>query len=157
MKEHRDEFLLQGVLGDELDRLLADPLDLLVEPLDRVFGVDLPPKRLREFVEGEEVAQGIGPFGDGFVLGAPFPLEFGERPLRLLFARSLGQRHEVGGGLLPFRGPNLGAEVPHQVEEAPLPFGFGERGVRGAVDAGQSVGDDGGDLGQAPGFEIGQK
>ena len=43
------------------------------------------------------------------------------------------------------------------MKEAPLPFGFGERGVHGAVDAGQSVGDDGGGLGQSPGFEIGQK
>ena len=90
MKEHRDEFLLQGVLGDELDRLFAHPFDLLVEPFDRVVGVDFLPKRLREFVEGEEVAQGIGPFGDGFVFGPPFPLEFGERPLRLFLARFFG-------------------------------------------------------------------
>ena len=80
MKEHRDEFLLQGVLGDELDRLLAHPLDLLVEPLDRVVGVDLPPKRLREFAEGEEVAQGIGPFGDGFAFGPHFPLNSANAP-----------------------------------------------------------------------------
>ena len=73
MEEHRDEFLLQGVLGDELNRLFAHPLNLLVEPLDRVVGVDLSPKRLREFVEGEEVVQGIGLFGDGFAFGPHFP------------------------------------------------------------------------------------
>ena len=46
---------------------------LLNLALGRVVGVDLPPKRLREFAEGEEVAQGIGPFGDGFVFGPHSP------------------------------------------------------------------------------------
>lgn len=93
-KEHRDHPLFQGLLGDELDRLFAHPLNLLVEPLDRVVGVDLPPQRFGEFAESEEIAQGIGPFGGGSVFGAPLSLEFGERLLRLFLARAPGQRHE---------------------------------------------------------------
>ena len=102
VKEHGDQPLFQGVLGDELDRFFAHPLDLLVETLDRVVGVDLQPKRLWEIVERQEIRQGIGPFRDRFVFRAPFSLESGERLLRLFFVGALALVKRKWTALCPF-------------------------------------------------------
>lgn len=53
MQEHRDDPLLQRLLGHELDLLLRHPFCLLVERLDPVVRVDQPSEAFREIVKAK--------------------------------------------------------------------------------------------------------
>ena len=65
-----DEARDAGVVGEEPDDVGA-PLDLAVDPLERVGGLDLAPAELWERGEGEEVLGGVSEHGgDGGELAA---------------------------------------------------------------------------------------
>ena len=157
MQEHRDDPLLQRLLGHELDLFLDEPFDLLVEGFDPVVRVDEPPESLREFVKGQNVLGFLRPYPEFRVLGPPLRHEGGHRGLPRSHVPLLGYRHEALGHIRLVPGPDFGAYVPEEVDEATLLFGprigFGDR----LVYAGEPVGDGDLDFLQTTGLESRQE